>query len=94
MQQAPKKAVVAEVDPDAPVVVEIKSWLPNPKEGEHVFGVAHIFASFNDTFVVRPRPGPASPCERFHSSASTPFSLNLSNPKCRDATRRRASCND
>jgi len=32
---------------------EKKSWLPNPREGEHVFGVAHIFASFNDTFVVR-----------------------------------------
>jgi len=30
---------------------EKKSWLPNPREGEHVFGVAHIFASFNDTFV-------------------------------------------
>ena len=26
---------------------------PNAREGEHVFGVAHIFASFNDTFVVR-----------------------------------------
>mmetsp|Transcript_14455 Transcript_14455/g.19954 ORF Transcript_14455/g.19954 Transcript_14455/m.19954 type:complete len:151 (-) Transcript_14455:229-681(-) len=24
---------------------------PNAREGEHVFGVAHIFASFNDTFV-------------------------------------------
>lgn len=35
------------------VVEEKKSWLPNAKEGEHVFGVAHIFASFNDTFVVR-----------------------------------------
>ena len=37
----------------APVVEEKKAWLPNPREGEHVFGVAHIFASFNDTFVVR-----------------------------------------
>ena len=27
--------------------------MPNPRDGEHVFGVAHIFASFNDTFVVR-----------------------------------------
>ena len=27
--------------------------MPNPCQGEHVFGVAHIFASFNDTFVVR-----------------------------------------
>ena len=25
----------------------------NAREGEHVVGVAHIFASFNDTFVVR-----------------------------------------
>jgi ribosomal protein S11 len=42
------------VDPDAPPVVEEKkAWLPNAREGEHVFGVAHIFASFNDTFVVR-----------------------------------------
>ena len=24
---------------------------PQVAEGEHVFGVAHIFASFNDTFV-------------------------------------------
>ena len=37
----------------APVVEERKPHLPNPREGEHVFGVAHIFASFNDTFVVR-----------------------------------------
>jgi ribosomal protein S11 len=22
------------------------------REGEHAFGVAHIFASFNDTFIV------------------------------------------
>ena len=27
---------------------------PQAREGENVFGVAHIFASFNDTFVVRP----------------------------------------
>ena len=26
---------------------------PAVREGEHVFGVAHIFASFNDTFIVR-----------------------------------------
>ena len=25
---------------------------PKAAEGEYVFGVAHIFASFNDTFVV------------------------------------------
>jgi ribosomal protein S11 len=30
---------------------------PTVREGEHVFGVAHIFASFNDTFVVRFHPG-------------------------------------
>nr|CAB3445687.1 unnamed protein product [Digitaria exilis] len=24
---------------------------PTVREGEHVFGVAHIFASFNDTFI-------------------------------------------
>uniref|UniRef100_A0A2P2LKN3 Uncharacterized protein n=1 Tax=Rhizophora mucronata TaxID=61149 RepID=A0A2P2LKN3_RHIMU len=24
---------------------------PQVREGEHVFGVAHIFASFNDTFI-------------------------------------------
>ena len=34
---------------------------PAVREGEHVFGVAHIFASFNDTFIVR-RSNP-----RFHS---------------------------
>ena len=32
---------------------EVKPHMPNPRDGEHVFGVAHIFASFNDTFVVR-----------------------------------------
>jgi len=36
----------------SPVAVEEKkAWMPNPRDGEHVFGVAHIFASFNDTFV-------------------------------------------
>lgn len=25
---------------------------PTVRDGEHVFGVAHIFASFNDTFIV------------------------------------------
>lgn len=25
---------------------------PAVRDGEHVFGVAHIFASFNDTFIV------------------------------------------
>ena len=48
----------------APVVEEVKPHMPNPRQGEHVFGVAHIFASFNDTFVVRipsPRRTPARP---------------------------------
>jgi small subunit ribosomal protein S14e len=30
---------------------EVVSLGPVVREGEHVFGVAHIFASFNDTFV-------------------------------------------
>merc|ERR1712065_13645 len=33
------------------VVEEDRSHLPNPAEGEHIFGVAHILASFNDTFI-------------------------------------------
>ena len=33
---------------------EVKIQLgPRVREGEQVFGVAHIYASFNDTFVVR-----------------------------------------
>ena len=28
-----------------------KSYLPNAEEGEYVFGVCHIYAGFNDTFV-------------------------------------------
>jgi hypothetical protein len=28
---------------------------PTVREGEYVFGVAHIFASFNDTFIVSRR---------------------------------------
>ncbi len=47
------------------LVYELCQWLsllnvkvqmfagPNAREGENVFGVAHIYASFNDTFVVR-----------------------------------------
>ena len=42
---APKKA------PAAPA--ENIQLGPQAREGENVFGVAHIFASFNDTFVVR-----------------------------------------
>jgi len=30
---------------------ERSTYGPKVKEGEHVFGVAHIYASFNDTFV-------------------------------------------
>jgi hypothetical protein len=44
---APKKS--AKTDADAPK--EVVSLGPTVREGEHVFGVAHIFASFNDTFV-------------------------------------------
>ena len=33
-------------------VQEVVKLGPTVKEGEMVFGVAHIFASFNDTFVV------------------------------------------
>lgn len=32
--------------------VEHVYYGPRVKEGEYVFGVAHIYASFNDTFVV------------------------------------------
>ncbi|OAD03125.1 hypothetical protein MUCCIDRAFT_142502, partial [Mucor lusitanicus CBS 277.49] len=35
----------------APKVVEKVTLGPQVREGELVFGVAHIFASFNDTFV-------------------------------------------
>lgn len=48
-------------------VQEVVKLGPTVKEGEYVFGVAHIYASFNDTFVVRmgAPPGldalPASP---------------------------------
>ncbi|GAA5979949.1 hypothetical protein JCM5350_005550 [Sporobolomyces pararoseus] len=41
---APKKTTAAPV-------AQTTSLGPNAKEGELVFGVAHIFASFNDTFV-------------------------------------------
>lgn len=34
---------------------------PTPAEGEEMFAVAHIYASFNDTFVVRFLAGAASP---------------------------------
>lgn len=37
-----------------PAVTERVYYGPRVKEGEHVFGIAHIYASFNDTFVVSP----------------------------------------
>merc|ERR1712170_226572 len=37
--------------PKAKQQVEAVSLGPQVREGENVFGVAHIFASFNDTFV-------------------------------------------
>ena len=43
---APKKA------PAAAAPAENIQLGPQAREGENVFGVAHIFASFNDTFVV------------------------------------------
>ena len=45
MLQAPKKTKTEETK-------ENVTLGPSAREGEHVFGVAHIFASFNDTFVV------------------------------------------
>jgi len=43
---APKKAAAAA--PTEPV--ENKLQIPNPT-GQEIFGVAHIYASFNDTFI-------------------------------------------
>ena len=52
------------------VATERVYYGPRVKEGEHVFGIAHIYASFNDTFVVRhhtprilarPPPPPLAP---------------------------------
>ena len=53
------------------VVKEEKAYYgPRVKEGEHVFGIAHIYASFNDTFVVRHSPPPhaARTCGGLHMS--------------------------
>jgi hypothetical protein len=66
----------------AAAVVE-KTYLgPRVREGEQVFGVAHIYASFNDTFVVcsaiHPPPHPAVSqrlsllCSPVHTAAN-PF---------------------
>ena len=44
---APKKAAPAEGETPAVVVAPTNGL----REGETVFGVAHIYASFNDTFV-------------------------------------------
>jgi small subunit ribosomal protein S14e len=40
-----------EVAAPAAVVAEKSKWGPVVPEGTHVFGVAHLYASFNDTFV-------------------------------------------
>jgi len=45
---APKKAAAAEVTNDAPV--ESKMAINNPS-GNDIFAVAHVYASFNDTFI-------------------------------------------
>ena len=51
-----KASKKAEVDADGEEIkvekVEI-NYGPKVKTGENVFGVVHIYASFNDTFVVR-----------------------------------------
>ena len=47
IKMAPKKAAAQ------PQQQENIQLGPQAREGENVFGVAHIFASFNDTFVVR-----------------------------------------
>lgn len=52
--QAPKKAAKAEGEEKTNVTIG-----PGAREGENVFGVAHIFASFNDTFVVSREEAPA-----------------------------------
>ena len=53
-----KASKKAEVDADGEEIkvekVEI-NYGPKVKTGENVFGVVHIYASFNDTFVVRIR---------------------------------------
>ena len=50
-----KKAAKAAVESDEVKVekIEVNYGPKGVKAGEHVFGVAHIYASFNDTFVVR-----------------------------------------
>jgi ribosomal protein S11 len=42
---------------------------PAVREGEYVFGVAHIFASFNDTFIVS-IPRTLHPCRAATGGAS------------------------
>ena len=70
--QAPKKD-----DGEDKPAAEVPITGPNAREGEHVFGVAHIFASFNDTFVVRtlPRP-PVSPTQ------ANPPSISSASARC------------
>ena len=53
-----KKAKAAATEGDdavKEVKAEVNYGPKGVKAGEHVFGVAHIYASFNDTFVVRYR---------------------------------------
>lgn len=44
LEMPPRKGKVKEEQP-------VVTLGPQAKEGENIFGVAHIFASFNDTFV-------------------------------------------
>jgi len=60
---------------DAPKVEEVVRLGPAVREGEDVFAVAHIFASFNDTFVCVSRATDASarsPHVRSRSRARPP----------------------
>jgi small subunit ribosomal protein S14e len=45
------EATQAAAAPQKKAYGERSTYGPKVKEGEHVFGVAHIYASFNDTFV-------------------------------------------
>ena len=51
MRQSKKAAAAAAAAEK--VATEVVKLGPTVKEGEIVFGVCHIYASFNDTFVVR-----------------------------------------
>ncbi len=51
--QSKKAKASAEGDDVKVEKVEISYGPKGVKSGEQVFGIAHIYASFNDTFVVR-----------------------------------------